>query len=166
MRSRLYLALLLSMAIPAALSAQTKTSGTIQCAKADPMNMVDVGDMPGHMMMVGKVACTWTKPMEIGASATKDGVSVSTGEAHGMKSADNGTHWSTMADGDKIYVHFHGSTTMDKDGKPQTSSGHWKYTGGSGKLKGITGGGTYSGKANADGSMTYDITGDYKLPGK
>ena len=33
--------------------------------------------------------------------------------------------------------------------------GTWKYTGGSGTLKGITGKGTYKGKGNADGTSTW-----------
>lgn len=158
------LAPLACLAFAAALSAQTKTSGTIQCAKADPMNMVEVGDHPGHAYFVAKEACTWTKGMEIAGLTMKDGASVAAGEMHMGKSTDNGSHWSTMSNGDKIFVQYHGTTTMDKDGKVIRTSGHWAYTGGTGKLKGIKGKGTYSGKGNADGGTTYEIEGDYTLP--
>jgi hypothetical protein len=50
-----------------------------------------------------------------------------------------------------------------KDGATQTDSGKWSYTAGSGKLKGIKGGGTYKGKGNPDGSVTYEIDGQYHL---
>lgn len=159
-----YLAPLGFLAFAAVLSAQTKTSGTVQCAKADPMNMIEVGDHPGHAYYVAKQTCTWSKPMEIAGLTMKDGASVASGEMHGGKSTDSGSHWSNMSNGDKIFVQYHGTTTMDKDGKMQSSSGHWAYTGGTGKLKGIKGKGTYTGKGNADGGATYEIEGDYTLP--
>jgi len=37
---------------------------------------------------------------------------------------------------------------------------------GTGKLKGIKGGGTYKGTAGADGSITYAVEGEYSLPAK
>ena len=46
----------------------------------------------------------------------------------------------------------------------QTSKGTWSYTGGTGKLKGIKGKGTYDGKGSSDGTATYQIEGDYTLP--
>ena len=165
MKTRLILALLASLAFAAALPAQTKTSGSVQCAKPDPSYSVEVGDHPGHIYALGKVACTWTKPMEIGGITTKDGIDVAFQEFHGSKSTDNGSHWSTMSNGDKTFVQFHGTTMLDKDGKPQSTSGHWSYTGGTGKMKGIKGKGTYVGKPNADGSVIYDVEGEYTLPG-
>ena len=164
MKTRSTLALLASLAFAAAISAQTKTTGTIRCAKPDPSYMIPVGDHPGHAYALAKVACTWTKPMAIGDIATKEGADVVAMEIHGERATDNGTHMSTMSNGDKIFVQFHGTTMLDKDGKPQSQNGHWSYTGGTGKLTGIKGKGTYSGKANADGSMTSDIEGDYALP--
>jgi hypothetical protein len=164
MKTRSILALLVSLGLGAAVSAQTKSSGTQQCAKPDPFHAVEVGDHPGHVYAVAKVACTWTKPMDLAGITTKEGTSVVTSEIHGDKATDNGSYWSTMSNGDKIFVQFHGSTTLDKDGNPQSISGHWSYTGGTGKMKGLKGKGTYSGKAGADGSMTEEIEGDYTLP--
>jgi hypothetical protein len=51
-----------------------------------------------------------------------------------------------------------------KDGKPVSGEGTWSFTSGTGKLKGIKGKGTYKGTANADGSMTYQVDGEYSLP--
>jgi len=55
---------------------------------------------------------------------------------------------------------------MTKDGKPDTSVGTWSYTGGTGKFKGITGKGTYKGKADASGNMVTEVEGEYTLPAK
>jgi hypothetical protein len=71
-----------------------------------------------------------------------------------------------MANGDKIFVRFSGVDTMTKDGKPDTSTGTWSYTGGTGKFKGITGKGTYKGKPDASGNMVSEIEGEYTLPAK
>ncbi len=51
-----------------------------------------------------------------------------------------------MANGDKAFVRFEASATL-KDGVPQTAEGKWTYVGGTGKLKGLKGKGTYSAKA-------------------
>jgi hypothetical protein len=154
----------IGLAAAATATAQTRTSGSLQCSKADPVHVVDVGDRPGHAFVISKTACTWSKPMDIGGTATKDGVSVGTEEINGGKSSGGGAHWSTMASGDKIFVRFQGKSTYDKEGKMQTSRGTWSYTGGTGKLKGIKGKGTYDGKGNPDGTANYEIEGDYTLP--
>ena len=164
MKMRGFLVFLSAIALAAAATAQTKTSGTLQCSKSDPVNMVEVGDNPGHAFVIAKTACTWSKPMEIEGTQTKDGVSVAAEEMSGGKSSGSGSHWSTMASGDKIFVRFQGKSTYDKDGKMLTSKGTWSYTGGSGKLKGLKGKGTYDGKGSPDGTATYAIEGDYTLP--
>jgi hypothetical protein len=142
--------------------AQTKSAGTASCAKADPAYSVDVGDRDGHALAIGKSACTWTKPMEIAGLQTKDGYDVAYSDVNGAMAHGSGYHVSTMSNGDKIYVRFHGNDTM-KEGKPVTSQGSWSYIGGTGKLKGIKGKGTYKGKADANGNMVFEVKGDYEL---
>ncbi|HEY6928046.1 MAG TPA: hypothetical protein VJA66_00085 [Thermoanaerobaculia bacterium] len=164
MKMRIVPVFVCALALAAAATAQTKTSGTLQCSKSDPLNMVEVGDHPGHAFVLAKTACTWSKPMEIEGAQTKDGVSVGTEEMNGGKSSGSGSHWSNMSSGDKIFVRFQGKSTYDKDGKMLTSKGTWSYTGGSGKLKGIKGKGTYDGKGSPDGTATYAVEGDYTLP--
>ena len=161
MRLRTVLSFLAAVALAAAAGAQTKTSGTIQCGKPDPQHAIEAGDKTNHMMGVGKSTCTWSKPMEIEGSKSKDGYSVSFDDSTGNKYSGRGVHVTTMDSGDKIFVKFQGGGTV-KDGALQTDSGTWSYTGGTGKLKGIKGKGTYKGKGNADGTTTYEIEGDYQ----
>jgi len=163
MKNRLGLMSLCAFVIASAAVAQTKTSGTLQCSKSDPVNMIEVGDQPGHSFVIAKTACTWSKPMEIEGTQTKDGVSVGSEEISGGKSNGSGSHWTSMASGDKMFVRFQGKSTYDKDGKMLTSKGTWSYTGGTGKLKGIKGKGTYDGKGSPDGTATYEVEGDYTL---
>ena len=166
MKLRILLTCALVCALAGAASAQTKTSGTINCAKPDPAYSIEVGDRTGHALGLSKTACTWTKPMEIEGSQTKDGYDVASADANSTKARGTGYHVSNMSNGDKIFVRFSGTDTMTKDGKPESSAGTWSYTGGTGKLKGIKGKGTYKGKGNADGGITFEVEGEYELPAK
>ena len=163
MTKKIVLACLMVLALATVSAAQTKISGTIQCNKPDPQYSIEIPDHSGHAFGIDKSACTWTKPMEIAGSQSKDGWSVGSGEAHGDKSRGTGYHMSNMANGDKFYVRFHGSNEY-KDGKPTSAGGTWSFASGTGKLKRIKGGGTYKGTGNADGSITYEVEGEYTLP--
>jgi len=67
-----------------------------------------------------------------------------------------------MENGDKFFVSFHDSAAV-KDGKTAGAKGTWMYTGGTGKLKGVKGKGTYTVTMNADGTSTVDVEGDYEV---
>ena len=164
MSQRIIGAVLMTLALAGVSAAQTKISGSISCTKPDPAYMVEVGDRAGHTVGLLKTTCTWTTPLQIEGVATKDGVDVMSTDGTGAKSHTTGYHVSTLANGDKIFVRFSGSDTMTKDGKPGTSAGTWSFTGGTGKLKGITGKGTYKGKPDANGNMVSEIEGEYTLP--
>ena len=164
MKQRILCTVLLVLGLAGTLAAQTKISGTLSCGKPDPAYKIDVADRPGHSIMLAQFACTWTKPMEIEGLQTKDGVDVGTDDGSGTKLHGNGYHYSNMSNGDKIFVHFSGTDTMTKYGKPVGNAGTWSFTGGTGKLKGITGKGSYKGSATAEGSMVTDVEGEYQLP--
>jgi hypothetical protein len=73
----------------------------------------------------------------------------------------HGVHVTTMESGDKLFVAYQGTGTT-KDGVLQNGKGTWSYTGGSGKLKGIKGKGTYTCAVSGDGT-TCEIEGEYQL---
>jgi hypothetical protein len=166
MKQRVICVFALGLALAGAAAAQTKTSGTISCTKPDPAYSIDAGDSAGHALGLVKVACTWTKGMQIEGVATKDGYNVATSDGSVTKFHESGYHVSNMANGDKIYVRFSGTETMTKDGKPDSSAGTWSYTGGTGKFKGLAGKGTYKGKADTNGNYTTEVEGEYTLPTK
>jgi hypothetical protein len=163
MKTRYLLILAMAICFVSVATAQTKASGTLQCGKPDPMHVVEVGDKPGHSLTVSKLACTWSKPMDIGGSQSKEGTDTEIGEMNGNKSTGNGVHWGTTASGDKYFVRYSGSATY-KDGALVSGAGTWKYTGGTGALKGITGKGTYKVMGAADGTSTAEVEGDWSLP--
>ena len=53
--------------------AQTRISGTIQCAKPEQQTAIPVNDRTGHAFVVAKVKCTWTKPLELAGVQSKTG---------------------------------------------------------------------------------------------
>ncbi len=142
-------------------SAQTKATGTAQFGKADPQQMIPVGDRPDHSLGIAQLKCTWTKPQEIGGDKTKDGVSTETRDISGNNIRSRGMHVTTMESGEKYFVSYQGTGTS-KDGALQSAKGTWMYTGGTGKLKGIKGKGTYICAASGEG-VSCDVEGDYQL---
>ena len=164
MKSKLFLIAVMVMALAASAAAKTKATGTVSCAKPNPGYSIPVADQAGHALTVGKSACTWTKPMEIAGLKTKEGADVVYGDAMGTEVHTWGYHVSNMSNGDKMFVKFQGKDIMTKDGKPATTEGTWSYTGGTGKLKGIKGGGTYKGKADAAGNMAVEVEGMHEMP--
>ena len=160
MRVKTVFVFLGAVALAASALAETKVSGTASC-KSDPPTPVAIGDAEGHAYAVGKAQCTWTK-FAIGGTPYKDGVSVWTEEMQGEKSSSSGFHVATLENGDKCTCSFRGSSTA-KDGKFVSGGGTWTYTSGTGKCKGIMGKGQYKGTPNADGTVTYEVSGKYTM---
>ncbi len=154
---------LIVLALATVAGAQTKISGTSQCAKADAQHAIMVGDRPGHSFMISQSKCTWTKPWEIAGIQSKEGVATSFDEASGSSSRTRGFYHDTMANGDKANYRYEGTVSL-KDGAPQSAEIKWTLVGGTGKLKGAKGKGTCKGKPGSEGSITWDCEGEYELP--
>ena len=161
MRIKTAFVFLAAVAVAATAAAQTKTSGTATC-KQDPLTPVAVGDGPGHALAVSKAQCTWSK-FEIAGQQSKEGVSVAMEDINGETMTSNGYHTATLANGDKTVARYQGTSTA-KDGKLLTGGGTWTYASGTGKFKGIKGKGTYKATPNADGTVTFQVDGEYTLP--
>ena len=163
MVSMMGVALLFALLFGSAAGAQTKVTGKQQCPKAEVVGTADAGDKAGHTLSLVKSPCTWGTPMEMAGGKSKDGTSVAFAEATATRATSSGTYVGNMDDGDKFFVSFHDSAA-GKDGKPEVAKGTWAYTGGTGKLKGITGKGTYTVTLNEDGSSVVDVEGEYAVP--
>ena len=142
-------------------AAQTKVTGTAQCAKPDPQHVIPVGDRPDHNLGVEQFKCTWTKPMEIEGAKSTEGVSTATNDVNGNTIRTRGFHVATMDSGDKFFVWYLGAGEA-KDGVFQGQKGTWGFTGGSGKLKGIKGKGTYTCAPSGD-ALSCEVEGEYQL---
>jgi len=163
MRFKTILLFLLALTLATTAWAQTKISGTLQCGKSDPSYAIPVGDRPGHVFAIRQTKCIWTTAPEIAGTQAKEHEYTLFVEVSGARGRYRSAAVGTMASGDKYYTSTQGTTTV-KEGVTQTTEGAWSYTGGTGKLKGIKGKGTYKGKADADGTMTIEMEGEYQLP--
>ena len=143
-------------------SAQTKISGEGKCTdKPETQQSVDVGDRSGHMLMMIKQSCNWTTPIEMeGLKAKSYTVSIFS-DVSGTKSSDRGYVVITMDNGDKAFVRVQGTAMMGKNG-PESGEGTWSYTGGTGKLKGLMGKGTYKSKTEGEAGID-TIEGEYSI---
>lgn len=164
MRRRILLVGWLALLGAVSAHAQTKISGTVKCNKPEPSYKLEVGDRPGHAMHLEKSNCTAMQAFEVGGSKYKEGYSISISEETATRDAGNGTHVSVFESGDKAFVSYRYSLPQ-KNGKTVGDSvGTWSYTGGTGKLKGIKGKGTYKVTGNDDGTVTVAVEGEYQLP--
>lgn len=164
MKLKIFFVPVLFLALAAVAGAQTKISGTVVCAKPDQLQMLVVGDRPGHSLTISQGKCTWTKPMEIAGLQTKEDRGTVSGDTSGSNSNERGYMVGTMSNGDKFFVRIQGTSTL-KEGAIETDEGKWTFTGGTGKLKGIKGGGTFKGKGGPEGT-TEEVEGEYTLPAK
>ncbi|HKO05292.1 MAG TPA: hypothetical protein VJW51_11110 [Candidatus Acidoferrales bacterium] len=154
----------LALLFASAAGAQTKVTGKQQCPKDEVVGTADAGDKPGHsLQLIKSGTCTWATPMEMEGGKSKDGSSVALVEITTTRATSSGTYVGNMENGDKFFVSFRDSAAV-KDGKPGNAKGTWAYTGGTGKLKGITGKGTYTVTNNADGTSVVDVEGEYAVP--
>jgi hypothetical protein len=156
------LTLTLLFATAAFAPAQTKHSGTGKCGKPAKQEMVEVGDHGNHMLVIAQFACSWTTPLEMAGLKSKEYTSTMTSDSNSGKSQERGYVVIVMDNGDKAFVKFQGAGTNTKEGA-NAGGGTWSYTGGTGKLRGLTGKGTYKNSSNADGAED-QVEGEYTLP--
>jgi hypothetical protein len=149
---RIFIAATVVCFVAATAAAQTKVSGTLQCGQPDPQHVIPVGDLPGHSLALLQVKCTYTKPMEIEGAKSMSTVITITNEVSGDAVRARGCQVVTMDSGDKAFFSHEGT------GTPEGQDGTWTFSGGTGKLKGIKGKGTYS-----CSSSGCDIAGEYQL---
>ena len=143
--------------------AQTKITGTGTCGKADASHAIEVGDRAGHVLVLTRDSCTWTAPMEMAGLKSKTYNGAITSDAIGGSSQDRGYVVMTMDNGDKAYIRFQGTTT-NKEGGAHSGEGTWSFTGGTGKLKGLKGKGTFKSSGPGADATEDQVEGEYTLP--
>jgi hypothetical protein len=136
-----------------------KVEGKVRCDKPDPSYSIEVPDRSGHALVLAKRKCTWTEPMAIMGAKTKDGVAVSFTEKMEATLHVHSFEVDTLDNGEKLTMQSQGQVLADKG--PVSTKGRWSYMRGTGKFKGIKGGGTYEGKLEADDVLTLDLEGVY-----
>jgi hypothetical protein len=136
-----------------------KVEGKVRCDKPDPEHVIGVPDRPGHALMISKRKCIWTEPMVVMGAKTKDGVAVSFTEKMEGTLHTHGFEVDTLDNGEKLTWQSMDQVLAEKG--PATAKGRWSLMRGTGKYKGIKGGGTYEGKLEADDVLVLDLEGIY-----
>jgi hypothetical protein len=119
--------------------------------------------IPATRLWSAKARAPGPSPWKSPETRQREDVGTNFDEIHGNKSQGHRYVVGTMANGDNVYVRIQGSSTL-KDGAVESANGAWSFTGGTGKLKGVKGKGTYKGKGAPDGSATYEVEGEYEIP--
>lgn len=149
--------LVVTLVLSAALAvAQTKVSGTIDCGKPDKQNAIEIAANRSYMIAQSK--CTWSKPMDFNGAQTKEALFTEFSEVNGERSRAHGVSTETFANGDKMEVTTQ-ATGTNKDGKV-TSDGKWTLSRGTGKVKGLKGGGTYKCSGTME-KISCEVEGEY-----
>ncbi len=136
-----------------------KVEGKVRCDKPDPAYSIEVPDRPGHALLLAKRKCTWTEPMVVMGAKSKDGVAVEFPEKMEGALHAHGFEVDTFDNGEKVTWQSMGTVYGEKG--PATSKGRWSLMRGTGKFKGIKGGGSYEGKLEADDVLTLEFEGVY-----
>ena len=143
--------------------AQTKISGSIDCDKSDPVHAIPIPDREGYAYVISQEKCTWTKALTVEGLDAKTFVHTFFNEVMGAATRTTSTGVTTYSNGDKGFTRATGTV----DAKAMTISGKWTMFGGTGKVRGVKGGGGFTCKMKgaAPGSgMTCDVEGEYTLP--
>jgi hypothetical protein len=136
-----------------------QVAGTVRCEKADPGYAIDVPDRAGHALTLAHRKCLWIEPWTIAGTKPKDAVEVSFAEQMEGIFHYHGYEIDTLDTGDHITFRMMGQIPAEK--APVDGKGRWSFMRGTGKFKGIQGGGTYEEKLAADESLTLKFEGVY-----
>lgn len=136
-----------------------KVEGTLHCQKPDPAYAIEVPDRPGHALTLSHRKCSWTAPWTIAEGKPKDGVAVIFAERMEGMLHTHGYEIDTLDTGEQITFRMMGQISAEK--APVEGKGRWSFMRGTGKFKGIKGGGTYEAKLESDESLTLQLEGVY-----
>lgn len=136
-----------------------KLEGKARCEKPEPAHSIEVPDRPGHALWLGKRKCSWTEPMELMGAKSKDGIAVNFSEQMEGALHEHGFEVDSFDNGEKLTMQTVGQIQGTKG--PTEGKGRWSLMRGTGKFKGIKGGGTYGAKLAADDVLTVEFEGVY-----
>jgi len=162
MRYVLYFALFCLCTLSAGAQAGHTFTANSSCGVATVRQTVVINDDRGHSISLGQRPCTWQPPVKIGELAGTEYVSYGVDDVQNGHSVDQGYAVGTMKNGDRYFLHYKGTATMNGD-SPEHLEGTWVFTGGTGSLKHLKGHGTYTAQPSSDGGMSFDVRGEYEL---
>lgn len=164
MRTRIGLIAFVVFASATVVLAQTKISGTVACSGPEHIHVMRLSDHADHFFILSQGKCKWTKPLDIEGTHTENDVATVFKEVRHNDAHVRGYVTETTSSGAKFSYRIVGTQVLDH-GKTVSEHGHWTIDSGTGKLKGIHGKGTYTGKLEGK-SMVFNLEGEYRAAHK
>ena len=152
-----------ALALASSAVGQTKLSGSLDCEKGDPSYTIPIPDRDGFAFFMDQNKCTWPKGSALEGLQPKELINTRFVEVTGASSRTTAAGITRYDNGDKLFTRSTGPGNL----KSLTSSGKFIITGGTGKLKGIKGEGTYTctlKSAEPAAGYTCEVNGEYTLP--
>jgi len=157
---------LISGFIATSIAAQAQVRGNISasstCGQSVVHQMATVGDEGQHTISLDQRVCAWSPAIVIGGMQGTRYTATGVDDVQFDKSRDRGYAVGTVENGDKYFLSYDGTATMNGPA-PVHLEGLWYFTGGTGKLAGLKGSGTYKARPTADGRMAFVIEGVYTI---
>ncbi|MEJ2006895.1 MAG: hypothetical protein P8Z30_01870 [Acidobacteriota bacterium] len=160
MRTRIGLIAFMIFGLAALAVAQTKVAGTVVCSGPEETHVMRLSDHVNHFFVMSQGKCNWTKAIDIEGTHTQSDVATITKEVRANRAHVRGYVTETTVGGDKFSYRIRGTQVLDH-GKTVSEQGRWSIVSGTGKLKGIHGKGTYTGKLRGN-NMVFDFEGEYE----
>ncbi len=160
MKSRIgFIALVIFSSATMAL-AQTHIAGTAECSAPEQVHVMRLSDQADHFFVMSQGKCQWTRPFDIAGTKTQSDLATVSKEVRGNRARVRGYVTETTASGDKFSYRILGEQVIDH-GKTVSEHGSWTIVSGTGKLEGIQGKGTYSGKLQGN-NMVFELEGEWQ----
>ena len=157
---------LLSAIFAASFVAHAQTTGKLAassvCERSVLHQTASIDDPGQHSISLDQRICIWPAPIRLGNSNSRQYTSTGTDDVQFDRSDDRGYAVGTTDDGDKYFLKYEGTSTMN-GAVPVHLEGTWQFTGGTGKLDGLRGRGHYIAKPDAQGGMIFSIEGEYSV---
>jgi len=163
-RTKILLTCFAVLVLPGMVFAQSRFFGTLKCQRTNSPPSAGASVKATQTIQTVMEKCAWTLPLQIDADIAQDAQNTFVMQAQGTQSKDTGMQVGRMTNSDQFTLNLSGSSTLGNDGAARGRGGTWTFAGGTGRLKGVIGSGTYTGLATADGGMNYDMEGTYEIP--
>lgn len=155
----------LFLAAAALAQGQKTLSATSNCGIALVHQAVAIDDGGYHSISLDQRACSFENPTELSGSRIVKYVSSGVDDVQFDQAKDQGYVVGETANGDKYFLRYEGTAAL-KDAIPLHLEGTWKFTGGTGRLRGLSGQGTYRGQPTSSGGMMFKLEGSYQVEGQ
>lgn len=163
MRNKIGAFVLITLLMTALLAQTQKTfSSRSNCGISLVHQTVVIDDDGHHSISLDQRECKFEIPSELNGSQIVKYISSGVDDVQFDKSHDQGYAVGDTANGDRYFLRYEGTATL-KDGVPLHLAGKWRFTGGTGKLRGLTGEGNYSARPTESGGMEFKLEGKYHV---